>query len=600
MTREKNKKRYRLFLLLLCLMLLVSTIGLEAKTRRRAKTKPNGILAYKSSLELSFRGVSYDSYDLPSYVVENKSYYRLKDLAWLLKRSYNEFNIVWNQAKGYNVLKKQERYLNVKPEIVYDPAEKIYINWATAPFEIDNQVKVLRGFLYQGEFFVHLNEIMQMMNVGVKWIPEKRTIKLIPKIAEDVFPFDREDGYIWSHAPSYYKKWAEAKKHFLYEQDGNYHVVYSGYETKESDDKTVYIEELSKSMQTIETRKLAFYGKKLGGFFHGEKYNYLVFGNDNQHHKNDFTVLTLVKTDHDFRFISSLDIKDAFTEIPFDGGSVSMDEYQDILMIHTARKRYDGHQSQLTVAVDTKNMKTLNYLGSSQENHVSHSFNQFALFDKKTGDLFLVDHGDAHPRAITIAKMNKEAKKLVERADIVPIYGSTGANETGAYVGGMEQSEDKILVSLAHVDYSKTTYFDHHRIKGEDVNFRNAYVYIVSKKSMKNSIKKVQLTDYESTYGYGYTAPQIISIGDNRYFVMWLKERVYTDENFDMKGVESVVQYKIIDDEGRTVNDTTSLAWHHVDEGNLIYDDGYVIWQVRNPVKLKDKSEAGIYRVKVK
>ena len=84
-----------------------------------------------------------------------------------------------------------------------------------------------------------------------------------------------------------------------------------------------------------------------------------------------------------------------------------MCENNNKMFIHTSRTRYltdDGlhHQSQLTIILDTDKMTAENFLGDFQENHVSHSFNQFAIYD---GDNFvLLDVGDAYPRSVVLNK----------------------------------------------------------------------------------------------------------------------------------------------------------------------------------------------------
>src|SRR5699024_2462935 len=106
-------------------------------------------------------------------------------------------------------------------------------------------------------------------------------------------------------------------------------------------------------------------------------------------------------------------------------------ENENELTVHTSRERYltdDGlnHQSQLTIILDTDTMKTKNYLGEFQKNHVGHSFNQFAQYD---GDkLILVDHGDAYPRSIVL---NKESGSEFTEVDLFKIPGAIGANCTG-------------------------------------------------------------------------------------------------------------------------------------------------------------------------
>ena len=77
---------------------------------------------------------------------------------------------------------------------------------------------------------------------------------------------------------------------------------------------------------------------------------------------------------------------------------------------HQMFQTSDGgrHQASAAFSVDIPNMEVKEQIaGISQTAYVSHSFNQFIL--KDGSDLLAVDHGDAYPRSVALAKYTLKA-----------------------------------------------------------------------------------------------------------------------------------------------------------------------------------------------
>lgn len=607
MKSVKQKRSIVLFFSLLCTFFLLSATVPAAK--KPAPTQPIGIPAQLSTLKLSLNGQEYDRYDMPGYVIDSASYYRLTDLAQILRGSYSQFDIIWNSVQMRTELRKHSPYHDSIPQKRLFHPELIYIQWASAPVEVENTVRELHGFLYQGEFYVALTEIMEIMNVKSRFLPESMTLKLISEIPENVYPFNQEEWKINSSI-TYDDRWASLKTDYMFYQDGYYFLIYPQHYKKAQDSgyeatPDIIIEKLSPDMKIIDTLRLPFRGQKFGGFYHGQKYNYFLFGNDNLEEKNNAVILTLIKTDQQFKTLAALDIKNTYTIEPFHSGAVSISEWNNTLVIHTARLRYktpDGlnHQSQLTISIDTNEMKCLNAnnLGPFQVNHVSHSFNQFALHDPQSGELFLIDHGDAHPRSIVMTKLDPVAKNVSKTKDVLKIPGKIGANQTGVFVGGVAQSKDNILIAVNHIDYDKAESFDDFNITGQNTDYRSVYLYLVTKRSPHRRKAPIKLTAYSAAQKLSYSAPKIIDIGEDQFFIIW-QQRKKDAENHS-QNEEKELQYTIVSGDGQIIKAATSLPWYELSNSDLIYHDGYVLWQVRNSDTPEKAENAAIFRVKVK
>ena len=319
----------------------------------------------------------------------------------------------------------------------------------------------------------------------------------------------------------------------------------------------------------IYTKSVPFELEKFGGFYSGEKYNYIVFGQNNAEESDSKEVIRIVKYDKDFNRLAQASVNDCYTNSPFDAGTLRMCENNNKMFIHTSRTRYltdDGlhHQSQLTIILDTDKMTAENFLGDFQENHVSHSFNQFVIHD---GDNFvLLDHGDAYPRSIVLNKyegINPE-KWLSEyygrqvlkytATDLFEIPGAVGANCTGVTVGGFECSNNNYLIAINSIDHSKVTEYTSYEMKGLDKDERNI-VLLVSVKNNTDTlkVKKVYLTDYINKNKLGST-PYLVKLSDDRFLVLW-EEFEYTN-NYNC--IDNGVKYVQVNGNGEIISDIRS------------------------------------------
>ncbi len=359
-------------------------------------------------------------------------------------------------------------------------------------------------------------------------------------------------------------RWQDVINSYIYD-NGNNTLNTVDYNNKEITVSTYN----SSDYKLIYTKSVPFELEKFGGFYSGEKYNYIVFGQNNAEESDSKEVIRIVKYDKDFNRLAQASVNDCYTNSPFDAGTLRMCENNNKMFIHTSRTRYltdDGlhHQSQLTIILDTDKMTAENFLGDFQENHVSHSFNQFVIHD---GDNFvLLDHGDAYPRSIVLNKyegINPE-KWLSEyygrqvlkytATDLFEIPGAVGANCTGVTVGGFECSNNNYLIAINSIDHSKVTEYTSYEMKGLDKDERNI-VLLVSVKNNTDTlkVKKVYLTDYINKNKLGST-PYLVKLSDDRFLVLW-EEFEYTN-NYNC--IDNGVKYVQVNGNGEIISDIRS------------------------------------------
>lgn len=341
----------------------------------------------------------------------------------------------------------------------------------------------------------------------------------------------------------------------------------------------VTIDTYDRQNNLINSKSIDFELPLFGGFYSGEKYNYLVFGQENKEENDNKEVIRIVKYDKNYNRIGNASIKggESFTIKPFDYSSGRIDEHGDTLVLHTSRTRYtieDGlnHQSQLTIVLDTSTMKAINYMGEFQDNHVGHSFDQYVLFDKDTP--IYVDHGDAYPRSVVltrgILKERPNVGKAEIQTDLFKIPGKIGANATGVSVGGFEISSKNYMVAMNTVDHSLVKEYTSYEMVGLEYDQRDIIVCISPRTDSGG--KTVESITHGHYVGSDKNAsvPHLVKISDNKFALMW--------QEFSKDNKRMNLKYVLIDENGKALGSIREAKDFVLSECKPIIIDNNIVW----------------------
>gem|GEM_PF-2044497 len=250
-----------------------------------------------------------------------------------------------------------------------------------------------------------------------------------------------------------------------------------------------------------------------GGFYSGEKYNYLVFGEYNLNDDSSAEVVRLQKYTKDWSLLKECSIYGANTYIPFDAGSARMTEAGGKLYLYTCHEMFkssDGyhHQSNMQFIIDIDSFESPS---NPYSPYASHSFNQFIQTDGSY--IYAIDHGDAYPRSVVMSRYSagKLSYSDVTRSTVLAIVGDTGNNTTGVAVGGFELGKNNALVAGNTVVQDISTF-------SSDTQ-RNIFIGIAPKDMSTPSIK--MLTNYTKDNGVSVRNPYLIKLSGSEFLVMW-------------------------------------------------------------------------------
>lgn len=316
---------------------------------------------------------------------------------------------------------------------------------------------------------------------------------------------------------NYGGRWAQTVTSYLYENNlgGLTRVEYIGQQTINGTavDAQIIVEDYDGGFSLRQMRSLPMELPLWGGFYAGEKYNFVIYGQQNPSQDNSAEVVRVVKYSKDWQRLGHASLRGANTTVPFDAGSLRCAEYGDYLYIRTCHEMYqssDGknHQANMTLAVRQSDMAltdSYHIVMNSSVGYVSHSFNQFILVDKDK-NIVTLDHGDAYPRSIVLMRYANKAggdkfSGSVSNSSLLAFPGETGDNTTGASIGGFAETSNGYVTAFN---------YDGQGGKG---NGRAIYIGYTSKSGLVSKVTPLTAP--------GMKTPVIAPTGLDGGYIMW-------------------------------------------------------------------------------
>ena len=301
-----------------------------------------------------------------------------------------------------------------------------------------------------------------------------------------------------------------------------------------------------------------------GGFYAVGNNYFVLTGQNNPSQSASVTCFAVTKYDSNWNKISTAELKDCNTTVPFNAGSARFTHSGNYLAVRTSHEMYkadDGynHQANVTMLVDMNSMKitdSVHRVAAVNYGYVSHSFNQFVKADNDK--IVAVDHGDAYPRSVVLVKYRQSIStgkavtpsKQCTSLDMFNISGEIGDNTTGCSVGGFEITSTGYLVALNSI------------VQGGNSDVRNIYLCYVDKDG--TAAASVRLTNYSDK---SVSTPQLVKIDEENFIILW--------------SYNGRVQYCRVDNKGKATSEIFTIDGYLSDCQPVIHS-GKIIWYVWN------------------
>lgn len=517
-----------------------------------------------------------------SYKIFDNNYFKLRDIAWVLSSTPSRFDIMYDgKTDTINIITGKE-YAGVEGTGSDNLGYKHTAKDTTSKIKVDGVSVDIKGYNINGNNFYKLRDLGEALGFDITWDGSNNRINILPGAPDNAYKVETSHEITSKNRlTTYFPRWkSQLSSYIIDNKDGTISIIEPNMMKEGEESKNIItIDTYDKEYNLVDSKEIEFELPLFGGFFSEKNYNYIAFGQTNKEENDNKEVIRIVKYDKDFNPIDKASIKggESYTVVPFDAGSGKMDKYGNMLVFHTSRERYtteDGlnHQSQLTIFVNTSTMTAINYMGRFQSNHVSHSFDQYVLFDGSTP--IYLDHGDAYPRSVVLTKGDlgetSGTYRRDPRIDLFKIPGRTGANATGVLIGGFEISSKNYIVAMNTVDHSLVEDYTSFQMVGLDYDQRDVLVAVTPRAGFgSGGVKHITHGKYVGT-DKNSSVPQLVKITDDKLVLMW--------QEHDREGQPLSVKYVLIDENGEALGQVKEVKDFLLSECKPIVVDNKLVW----------------------
>ena len=317
-----------------------------------------------------------------------------------------------------------------------------------------------------------------------------------------------------------------------------------------------------------------------GGFYAGpDDHLYILLGRENPDEDDDRSVVAVRRYDHDWNLIGTAYIRGGASQgikgiyRPFRASAAQMVLEGDRLVVHMGRLMYASggvhHQANITFEVDVDTMSATTFSELGQYSYSSHSFRQ--LVTMNDGDLVMIDHGDAYPRAIQMGVMaDYPAERKVKEYELFEFNGPIGNNFTGTSVNSIASGPSGVVIlgtSIPHPNAPHGTL--------DTSSIRNVYALWADPANGSHSFK--WLTSFSVSDSDRVDEPRVVKVGTDRFAVLFTVRTIRRDgylvvtEGYRM-------EYRLINSAGTVLKAETFENASFTPGSEPILHDGTIYW----------------------
>ena len=556
-------KKAVLVVLVLIIMLLSFSVMASAQT----------VTASPTNSKITIDGVEVK---FEAYNINGNNYFKLRDIAYSLTDTQKRFSVNWDMETNSANLVLGEEYVSVGGEMSVGNGEAKQAMLSETNILLNGKEIYPTAYMIDYNNYFKLRDLGMALNFGVNWNQETQTVEI-----ETDFKYITDEKVDISVTQFNYVDRANRIaqiQQFLYKNEG------MGY-AYAKDEGTL---EIVLPARRITTEMLHPY---LGDVISDDEgYIYVVWGDLNQ--TDDTSVNTA--------FISKYSPDgDMIRTTGFTGGAFGDESYNakqaivgncysvikgDYLIAHSSRKMYNGHQSNMIIAVNTSDMSPVSTWNNI---YTSHSFGQDVIWSEKYKDFFFMNKGDAASRGFVFSSKNTKSVLFDFYLQANANYDMAIVNETFAQLGGLIETDagfilcgasaksigentpnenQNLFIQVFELDENKMPKF----IGGEERTGVSATdIYDNSNTPLTNvtNYGVRWLTDYKEDI---VVAPQIVK-ADDKVVVLWSVRDVH---NRFSEGR----YYMVLSESGEVLVPQTPLEPYLNSYEKPVYNNGVISW----------------------
>ena len=503
---------------------------------------------------------------LNAYNIGGNNFFKLRDLASTLNGTPKQFEVGWDAANNAISLTSGKPYTSVGDEMEGKDSESKEANPTTSKIYRDGKEIQLAAYNIGGNNYFKLRDIGEAFDFGLDWDQSTQSIKIdtskgyTPEEGStqepEVTPQADQATQPGQHLTSRTVPGVSMNGAFFYYllKEGRQllTVDFSSRSTGGTGRISVYDADDGHLIKAFDMPYEIF-----GECYEANNGNYYIaYGSSNPNMDDNLAVFIIVKYDENWNVLGQVSAADVYTKSPYSHGA-SMSESNGSLVLLAGRMRYDGHQSNFMMEIDSRNMSLIRKYGEPFPSiHVSHSLGQFVRHDGAR--IIRAEHGDGYPRGFYLWKHEGTDFSGME---LLPFIGDSGITETGASAGGLEISDNAYLfVGNSIVQEVGSSLFDK----------RNAFLIVVPKDAPNSRYTQFRwLTDNAPDGQVSADTPYLIKMNQNKFVILW-------DESAD--GKTQKTHYIVIDGRGNVLGQDVFYGAHFNLRIKPITDGERIMW----------------------
>jgi hypothetical protein len=137
--------------------------------------KVNSLTATKSTATLLINGKDVD---ITGYTVNNSNYYRIRDIAMLLRTTSAKFNVEWDESLDAISVSTGIKYTIVGGELDYDQSTVLVVEENEAPIYVDGDEMQVTAYNINGSNYFKIRDLADMIGFEVDWDGDQQAIIL--------------------------------------------------------------------------------------------------------------------------------------------------------------------------------------------------------------------------------------------------------------------------------------------------------------------------------------------------------------------------------------------------------------------------------------
>lgn len=135
--------------------------------------KVNRLTATKSNAKLL---INDREVEIPGYTVDNSNYYKIRDIAMLLRTTNSRFNVEWDSFLNAISISTGVKYTVVGGELDFDNSVMLEVEENSSPIYVDGDKLQLTAYNINGSNYFKIRDLGDMVGFEVDWDGDSQAI----------------------------------------------------------------------------------------------------------------------------------------------------------------------------------------------------------------------------------------------------------------------------------------------------------------------------------------------------------------------------------------------------------------------------------------